>query len=515
MQSLRFPMMYVRLCAPLCLALSIVAMAPRVWADPAPARPAAPDTIEVARERMERGQALYLQGRYLEAAEEFQRAYEAQPFGAFLYNAAAAYEKYGDATRASEFFTRYLERNPESEDAPRVRERIQRLRVETTPAVVPGEPTGTPLADGGVVEPGDAAVATTTAEPPRPPTHAEPLPTELPSDMKSLVSVRTDPDGAQVILHRGDRQAAAGPTPFVQTLQEGNYRITIRHPDYRTAEDSIHIEPGTVYVVIVKMSQGQFHGYLQVISQPPSSKVFIDDRRDGTVGDTPFQNVVTTGRHRIWLERAGYQTVYKDVMVGVGQHITWRARMDRVTHGRLRITTNISGAKVSIDKHAAGTVPFEKDLRAGVHKVRVSGDGMKDYETEVRIERGQVTPLEVRLLPAVGRGKAWVTSVFAALALAGGIVLAVQSDKKADSLKRDRDAGTLSSDDSRYRTGQLYSIGADISFGLGGILTGLATYYFLRDPLPDSEGTTLAPRDWALAPLSDPSKNKTRVRWSF
>jgi len=53
---------------------------------------------------MERGQTLYGAARYIESAEEFLRAYEAQPFAAFLFNAGVAYEKVDDPGRAADYF---------------------------------------------------------------------------------------------------------------------------------------------------------------------------------------------------------------------------------------------------------------------------------------------------------------------------------------------------------------------------------------------------------------------------
>jgi len=68
-----------------------------------------PTAIEVARGHMERGQALYLQARFEEAASEFQSAYEAQPFSAFLFNAGVALERAEQTGRAADFFEQYVE----------------------------------------------------------------------------------------------------------------------------------------------------------------------------------------------------------------------------------------------------------------------------------------------------------------------------------------------------------------------------------------------------------------------
>ena len=41
--------------------------------------------------------------------------------------------------------------------------------------------------------------------------------------------------------------------------------------------------------------------------------------------------------------------------------------------------------------------------------------------------------------------------------------------------------------------------------GIALVLAGLSTYYFLRDPLPDSEGRVLKARDWTLNPYIGPN----------
>jgi len=68
----------------------------------------------------------------------------------------------------------------------------------------------------------------------------------------------------------------------------------------------------------------------------------------------------------------------------------------------------------------------------------------------------------------------------------GGIYLGLESNRLYDELKADRNASILVRDDSRGTRGKVYSIGADIAFLGSGVLGGLATYNFLKDPLPPS-----------------------------
>jgi hypothetical protein len=496
--------------------------------------------MERAREHMERGQELFRAARFIEAAEEFQAAYEAQPFSAFLFNAGVCYERHGDPARAADFFARYLDRDPGASDAREVRARIERLRTEALvrqqraaasgagDAGSGGSGSGTAEsgagtgggggAEGGAGEGGAGGAGT-------PPSTGsggggatdQPTEAEVPQDFKSLLSIRTNPEGATVTVRQSGRVVASGPSPFAHTLEQGDYEVVVEHPDYRRIETPVRVRPGKVYVVIVEMSQGEFLGYLRVITSVPGASLYLDDRSAGPVGRTPYQNPVSAGRHRVWIERPGYVTVEREVEVGIGEEVLVRESLTRVNEGRIRVIADVRGAEVYVDDRRVGTVPYEGEFPAGPHRVRVEADGMKDWEAEVNVSRGQVTPIRVRLKPSVGRGAAYVTATLSALLVGGGVALVVRSDGLRDELEAERRSGRLASNDPRLTEGFWMTIGADAAFGLGALLGVLSIYYFLRDPLPDSEATVLEPRDWALLPYVDPAGRGGggALRWRF
>jgi hypothetical protein len=449
--------------------------------------------IEVARAHMEQGQAYYLQGRFGEAATEFEAAYEAQPFSAFLYNAGVAYENAGQPGRALDYFRLYLERDPNASDAAAVEQRISGLR-ETMEARRAAREAAEAAAAEGAPEETSTEVDAVSAPPPE----------ALPRDFKSLVSVRTEPEGANVTILRDGERIAFGPSPFSHTLDQGEYRIRIEHPDFNVAEQNIDVEPGKVYVVIVNLSQGEFLGYLRVVASVPGAQVFIDDHDAGPRGQSPFEGPMPVGPHHIWIERPGYSSIERDVEIGIGSEVEIEATLERVPYGRVRVIGNVRGARVSIDGELVGTIPFEGQVDAGPHELRVEADGMKAFVQTIDVQRGQLTPLRVRLRPAVGRGGAWVAMSFAALSLGGGIALAVVSDDLRSTLQHEQAAGRLANHDPRLDHGIYMSIGADSAFALAAVLAGLGMYYMFEDSLPPSEGTVLEPRDWALAPMLDP-----------
>lgn len=442
-------------------------------------------TREVRR-MMEQGQSYYLQGRFNEAAFEFENAYKVEPFAAFLFNAGVAYESGRNYEPALASFQKYIGSTPEPRDSEQVRERMQRIRdkiAEIERLAAEAAQQGTAPAEN---------TSTQTA-----PSEAEA------AQIKSLVSIVTNPPNAKVTLLQRDTVVAEGPTPFNQSLENGEYLMKISHPQFRTIERAFRVESGKVYEFIAELSQGQFLGFLRISANVDGALVYIGERREGLGRRTPYEAPFPVGEYPVWIEKPGYETIEEKINVQMGETIETTFELKRVSYGRIRISCNIRGAKVSIDGKEAGVVSergFESQVEAGSHRVKVASDGMKDLETSVSIAQGQVTPLRVRLRPAQGRAGAWVALGLSAASLGGGIVLSMMGDEMFQGAKNDLSLNRLNTQDPRLETGLYLWIGADAAYGVSALLFGLSIYYFLVDNLPPSEGRILESRDWTLLP---------------
>ena len=333
-------------------------------------------------------------------------------------------------------------------------------------------------------------------------------------EFKSLLSVETVPADAIVTVRRNGEVVGRGPSPFGETLDAGEYEISVEHPDYTTISREMRIRPGKVYVAILEMSQGEFLGYLRVVSEPPGAAVYIDDREEGSVGNTPYYNPVGVGEHTVYIERPGFAPEQRAVNIEIGEEVTLRVPITRLSYGRLRITGN-RGARVEVDGVDVGEVPLDEQVEAGTHDVRISLDGMKDWHEEVEIMRGQLTPIEATLRPAPSRSTAWTLATLGLVSVGGGVALAVIADGIHSDLEADAAAGTLESEDPRLSEGFWFSIGADGAFGLGLVLGLVSIYYFVRDPLPDSEADIFEPRDWTFVPTFDPVRQTASANFQL
>ncbi|MCP4603347.1 MAG: PEGA domain-containing protein [Proteobacteria bacterium] len=423
--------------------------------------------LERSRHHMELGQEAFSKGSFEEAAEQFIGAFSASPFPAFLYNTGLAYEKAGDSDKAVDFYRRYLEAEPKAKDYTQVDMKIQALLTEAdTPAAEP-----------------DVRISEV--------------------EMKSLISVRTNPLDATVrILDIEGNEVSQSDGSSAQTVVRGQYTVEASHPDFRTVQTGINVVPGQVYIVVVEMSQGAFLGFIHVTTDVPGAAVYIDDKSAGQVGITPWGNVLTAGKHKIWLEKPGYEPVEKEIEITLGEKVEYPVTLERLSFGTMLVKTNSEGAQVYLDGTLLGAAPYEDKVAPGRHKLEVIAEGMKNYTAEVVVERGRHTKTLVRLNPTPSRISAWVSLGASVAIFTGGGVFGYMALKLNNDLDALRSKGRLADDDPRIMQGFLWALGADLSFGVGAVVGALCIYYFLRDPLPPSEGKLFDPVDFEENPKS-------------
>ena len=80
-----------------------------------------------ARRYFERGEKLFALGRFDEALEQYQEAFDAKPLPGFLYNIGQCYRNLGDYDQAIFSFKKYLDLEPDAPNKDAVEELIEQL----------------------------------------------------------------------------------------------------------------------------------------------------------------------------------------------------------------------------------------------------------------------------------------------------------------------------------------------------------------------------------------------------
>jgi hypothetical protein len=187
-------------------------------------------------------------------------------------------------------------------------------------------------------------------------------------------------------------------------------------------------------------------------------------------------------------------------------------RLHRVNYGLIRVSSNAPEIAVNIDgkgvgQWRSGEAPLEVKLASGKHKLSVSADGRKRLEDVIDVPRGQVLPIHAHLIPKYPRGAAWTQAAIGAAFVGAAVYFGTESNRLHDDLQADRKKGVLDQEDDRITRGRWYAIGADAGFVIGGVLGVLATYNFIKDPLPDSSTRLSAPVEF------DDPRNKRPTAW--
>lgn len=455
------------------------------------------EKIQKAKELMEQGQLYYSQGKYKEAAKLFVKAYTTTSLPAFLFNAGLSYLHAGEHKEALIYFRKFLEEEKLSDlERESLLEKIHQLELfimaqtsqleEETEyrAVSPTtqQKTEESLTVTQIEEVKNEEVPKSTQE-----LSLYNTPTT------SLISVRTNPNSVQINLV--DNQGTTvrdGNSPISFTVSEGSYKLIASHPNYKTIEMELEVKAGEVYIVILEMSQAQFWGYLDIVTQPPGAEIYIDDIKAGSRGKSPLGILLPVGKHKIWVEYGGYQPIEKEVMVNLASTNKIKLKLEKLPVGILIVKTNWDNATVYIDGVKKGVSKIESPLRLilspGEYEVKVEAEGMKEFKAKVEVEAGMEKEIVVKLNPTPSRVSAWI-SLVASLAMSGvGIYASLKSYSLYSELEQLKEKSSLVEDDPRIDEGFYWGIGADVLWGLAAITTALTIYYFVRDPLPQSEG---------------------------
>jgi tetratricopeptide (TPR) repeat protein len=473
--------------------------------------------LEAIRQLMERGQGAYLAGNYQGAAEIFEGGFKQYPYSAFLFNAGICYQKMSETDRALGKFREYLTVDPTAPDADKVKQRIATL--EATKAVAPPPLTevGGSGGSSGMDGMGGSAGLGGLAGSGGAPVVAPPAPADDESAMRSLVVVETEPSDAPLRFYSrvddsappfklgsqnpGWKEIANARAPANLTLAVGKYHVVVeKFRDFNESHSDIDVSPGHVYQFKANLSQGEFMAFLRVSANVKGAYVWLDDKKKVRPfwGTTPHGELVSAGPHEVLVEAPGFEPLLAPVMVNHGEQKEMEVAMVRVNYGFLRIDSNAPEIKVRVDEQPkgvwrAGTEPLDVEAPSGQHKLTVISDGRKTYESIIDVPRGQVLPVHVKMIPKYPRGAAWTQAIIGAAFIGAAAYFGNESNKLHDQLEADRAAGRLEEGDSRATRGRWYAVGANGGFAVGGVLGVLATYNFIKDPLPESSIRTDKP----------------------
>ncbi len=142
---------------------------------------------------------------------------------------------------------------------------------------------------------------------------------------------------------------------------------------------------------------GVKRGELYVNSYPPGATIYIDGDKQAARTPHTFREL-EEGRHDITLRKENYRPDTKTVYISQTDPQMVDLILKR-PRGRLKITSNVRGARVDLDNKYIGTAPVTtEELLTGIHDLTVTGpEDYEPYTAEVEVRVDEINEVDVRL----------------------------------------------------------------------------------------------------------------------
>ncbi len=180
------------------------------------------------------------------------------------------------------------------------------------------------------------------------------------------------------------------PLAGVRLMREGEYRISISAPGYRSFEDHLIIDETSRRF---EYRLERLPSLLSVSSQPSGASISVDGT---TLGTTPISEVeVPAGTWTLQATLALYKSIEQEVELqgrGLARQLELAFDPD---FANIRLTSTPSGAEVLVDRETRGVTPLEIDLESGVRELvfRKAGYANKTLQLEVIANEAQRPPI--------------------------------------------------------------------------------------------------------------------------
>jgi hypothetical protein len=141
-------------------------------------------------------------------------------------------------------------------------------------------------------------------------------------------------------------------------------------------------------------------GKLVLTSSTEGAQVFIDGELAGT---TPLKEPISLkpGKYTLKMVKRGY-TEYIDVFTIKARKET-KLDIDLLpVAGVVRITSNVTGARIFVDGKFVGETPLETEVPVGARSIKATKGGYRDLLKQIDVVAGQALNLDLALeeLPA-------------------------------------------------------------------------------------------------------------------
>ena len=198
--------------------------------------------------------------------------------------------------------------------------------------------------------------------------------------------INSDPTGATLTIDG----ATVGTTPYTGPVSYGMHNIKLEQGSvkcYKKLEVKESDNP------TYNLTLASTYGNLEV-SNNSNSAIYIDGEYKG-IGN--WQGKLATGSYRVEVRKEGYKTAQQPVELyeNDNQKITLEPAQ---SYGTLEITTDPTGAEISVNGQSKGTTPnLLTNLATGNYDVEIHKEGFSTIQKKVTVKENETTSVNEKL----------------------------------------------------------------------------------------------------------------------
>ena len=151
---------------------------------------------------------------------------------------------------------------------------------------------------------------------------------------------------------------------------------------------------------IQQLGDVKVRGLVVLDSEPAGATIYLDDKRKGAFGTTPWSGSLD-GEHKVIFEKRGYKLVETRLAADPNRLVAFKAGLPDADYlGFIEVTSNVPGAEVFIGDKSVGAVgktPFSENRPPGKYKVWVTADGYDEHSQEIEVVRGEALSIKAQL----------------------------------------------------------------------------------------------------------------------
>ncbi len=206
-----------------------------------------------------------------------------------------------------------------------------------------------------------------------------------------------DESGASILLD-GKKVEPVTPATLKDVLC-GRHTVEVVKPFFKSGKVRMNVKAGDVARVHVELKSN--FGGLKVASVPDGAEVTLDGK---DVGRTPLKLPrVEVGSHTVVARLPDHSRVERRVKVKPGKEAALKVKL-APDFGQIEISVRpATDALVWLDGDPLGNAPMTlKRVVAGKHKVRITSELYKAFETRINVRRGKIARVKALLKPNHG-----------------------------------------------------------------------------------------------------------------